>query len=63
MSCFDPVAMFWTMESNGLFPNLKIAFRILLTIPVATVVNRSKLLQIEINEKLSKNSKSFKKIV
>ena len=51
------------MESNGLFPNLKIAFRILLTIPVATVVNRSKLLQIEINEKLSKNSKSFKKIV
>lgn len=38
MSCLDPVAVFWTMESNGLFPNPKIAFRILLTIPVATVL-------------------------
>lgn len=26
------------MESNGLFPNPKIVFRILLTIPVATVL-------------------------
>ena len=62
MSCLDPVAMLWTMGSNGLFPNLKIAFRILLTIPVATVVTDQSFFKLKLMKNCLRIARALKRL-